>query len=110
MGRGQVGLRDQVFPVQRDVADGREIEEFEVTRALGFERGLQAAQFLVLHFQFDLVHEEFVHSVGRIGSRASRFAHPCQGCFGAAAQVGVMVVRRLGHAVWLLTCSVVATA
>ena len=110
VGRGEVGFKDDVVVVERDVADGGEIEEFEVARAFDVDRGLQAAQFLVLHFQFDLVHEEFVQCLLGIHAGPERFAHLGHGGFCAVAQDGGLVFRRRAHTVLFRMCSVVATA
>ena len=108
--RGQVGFRDQVVPIKCDVAEWCEVEEFEVARAFGIDRGLQTAQLVVLHFQFDLVDEEFVHGVVRRRSGAGWCGHSGHGRLGLAAQGRGLVFRRRAHAVSFRGCSVVAMA
>jgi hypothetical protein len=61
---GEVDLLDDAFGRKRQVAEWGKFVEIEVAVA-GFLQGmLRLAQGLVLHFQFDLVHLQFVQQFG----------------------------------------------
>jgi len=62
IGGGGVGLHDQALRIEGDIAHGCQVEDMEIARPLGFQRRLHPPQFLILHFQFDLVDAQFVES------------------------------------------------
>ena len=64
---GEIRLENQSGFVQREIADRRQIVQVEVARTRGLDPGLRLAQFLVLQFQFDLMHLQFVEQTLRIG-------------------------------------------
>jgi len=109
-GRGEIGFDDKIFFIEREVAGGCEVEETEVARAFGVERGLQTAQFLVLHLQFDLVDEQLVHRLGGVGPGGHGWGHLGHYDFGLATEVGRGIVRGFAHGVPWWKCSVVAMA
>ena len=45
---------------ERQIADRRQVEQIEIAGAGGFQFLLGAAQLMILHFQLNLVHLQFV--------------------------------------------------
>ncbi len=61
--RGEVGLQNQALFVDRAIANGGQIKQVKVARARAVQLLLGVAQLLVLHFQFNLVHLQFVQKL-----------------------------------------------
>ena len=65
-GGGQIGLVDDALGVEGQVADRREVVEPGEAVARVFQFQLDAAQFLVLDFQFRLMHLQLVDQLPHI--------------------------------------------
>ena len=97
---GKVELGDQAVGREREVADRREVVQFGVAGQRRFEFGTGLTQLLVLHFQLDLMHLQFVQQsqligLGRGGCRRLCHRPRLQTRFSVGAQtVGII---RLGH-------------
>ena len=59
-GTSEVDFGDLAFVCECQVANRGEFVEIRIAVAGFLQRGLRAAQLLVLHLQFNLVHPEFV--------------------------------------------------
>jgi len=57
---GQVHLPDCPLAVEGQVAHGGKVVKFSITRQTRFHRRSRRLEFLVLHFQLDLVHLQFM--------------------------------------------------
>lgn len=68
---GQIGFAHHAPRVEGQIPDGCHVVEMGKTVARGFEVELEAAQFLVLHFQFGLMDTQLVNEPLRI--RIDRF-------------------------------------
>lgn len=65
-GTGKIDFDNKAIGVQGEIADRRKLVQIHVSIARRLERRLRPAQILVLHLQFDLMHLQFVHKIGRI--------------------------------------------
>jgi hypothetical protein len=73
---GQVGFEDQTLPADGAVADRRQVVELDIARPRFLERHLRVAQLLVLHFEFDLRHPQFVQrALRRFGEHGFGSCH-----------------------------------
>jgi hypothetical protein len=109
-GRREIGLLDHTRLAQREIADGRELVEIEVARVQERQFVLCAVQFLVLQFQLDLMHAQFMDQpLGRLGCQGGdgfipqgsqtflgTFTQSRIQCGGPFARVG-SIIRLLAH-------------
>ena len=57
---GQVHLQDVPAPIQRHITDRRKIKEVGISFQAGLDLQPRPVQVFILHFQFNLVHLQFL--------------------------------------------------
>ena len=92
-GAGQIGLQDQPVFGERQIADRRQVEQIEIAGPRRFQLLLGAAQFLILHLQFNLVNLEFVQRLADGLGRQRHRAFRNRGVTGAGQPFGPVAQR-----------------